>query len=80
MWDYPSPDSTAFEVGFSSPIDASTINASSVALYQSGGTKVTSVVNYNHFANSLKIEPSIALLANTDYKIVLKANLIKDIG
>lgn len=80
MWDYSSPDNTAFEIGFSSPIDASTINASSVALYQSGGTKVTSTVNYNHFANSLKLEPSTELLANTDYKIVLKADVIKDIG
>lgn len=80
MWDYRSPDNTAFEVGFSSPLDASTINASSVALYQSGGTKITTSVGYNHFANSLKLEPSVALLSDTDYKIVLKAGNIKDIG
>lgn len=80
MWDYKMLDNTSFEVGFSSPIDASTVNVSSVALYQSGGTKVVSSVNYNHFSNAIKIEPSVALLDNTDYKIVLDATTIKDIG
>jgi len=79
-WDFKSPDNSVFEIGFNSPIDASTINASSISLYQSGGTKITSSVSYNHFANSIQIEPSTALLTDTDYKVVLKAGTIKDIG
>jgi len=78
--DYKSPDNTAFEVGFSSPIDASTINATTVALYQSGGSKVTAGVKYNHYANSVILETSEKLLDSTQYLLVLKAQSIKDIG
>lgn len=67
MWDYFKPDLSRIEVGFSTPLDISTINTSNIALYLSWWAKQSINVGYDSKSNMVFIEPTSQLSNGSNY-------------
>ena len=69
---------------FSEPVDANTVNASTVGLLGPGGTSVAGAVAYDQVTRTATFTPSAALSPSTSYSLVVKGGAadprIKDIA
>ena len=75
---------TAITVDFSEAMDVSTINGSTVALYDPNSQPVSATVSYSASARRATLVPAAALLASTTYTVMVRGGVsdprVKDLA
>jgi len=75
------PVSSIIEIGFSEPLDPTTVNRNTVIL-KTGSTQINGTVEFDLITNNLRFIPETALSPNLDYTLTLLSgeNGIKDLA
>ena len=75
------PVSSIIEIGFSEPLDPTTVNGNTVIL-KTGSTQINGTVEFDLITNNLRFIPETALSPNLDYTLTLLSgeNGIKDLA